>query len=284
MTGSILGPLALCGALMGLGVVALVWGLRPPPVRLGRALAALEGEPSEAAGARTGWRARVPLWPGEARLLELKGTTAAEHAGQKVLFAALGAAVPGIIGFTAWAALGVGVVVPALAVVVGAVVGFLLPDLLLLRGREGTVADAGEALFTYFDLVTLERLGNASATQALTAAASMSEVPLFVRIRTTLDRARLEQRPPYADLKRLADELALPELADIADVMRLDEHGASLAGTLRARVKELRDAHLNREKVAAHEVNERMTVWMVLPAMVFALIFLLPPLLRMVAP
>ena len=66
--------------------------------------------------------------------------------------------------------------------------------------------------------------------------------------------------------------------------MTMDEHGAALAATLRARVKELRDAHLTRQKIAAQEVSERMTVFMVVPAMVFGLIFLVPPLLRLVLP
>lgn len=38
-----------------------------------------------------------------------------------------------------------------------------------------------------------------------------------------------------------------------------DESGASLADVLRARVKELRDAHLNAQKIAAQEISERMT-------------------------
>ena len=59
-----------------------------------------------------------------------------------------------------------------------------------------------EGLLVYIDLVTLERLTNASATQALHNAAALSDVPLFVHIRTALERARLEQQSPYAELRR----------------------------------------------------------------------------------
>lgn len=82
-------------------------------------------------------------------------------------------------------------------------------------------------------------------------------------------------------MHRLADELRLPELADIADVMRLDEQGAALADALRARVREMRDSHLLEEKLAAHEVSERMTVWMTIPSMVFGMAFLAPPVLKL---
>lgn len=137
-------------------------------------------------------------------------------------------------------------------------------------------------MFTFFDLVSLERMANLSATQALESAAAASDSPLFVSIRGALLRARLEQRPPYAELRRLADRLQLPQLADIADVMQLDETGAAVTTTLRARVRELRDAHLTEAQVAAHAVSERMTIFMAIPAMVFGLIFLTPPLLRLV--
>jgi hypothetical protein len=84
-------------------------------------------------------------------------------------------------------------------------------------------------------------------------------------------------------LKQLAAELKLPALADIADVMSLDESGASLASALQARVKELRDAHLTDAKVTAAAISERMTFFMVVPALVFAGFFLVPPMLRLLA-
>ena len=142
---------------------------------------------------------------------------------------------------------------------------------------------ATEALLVFLDLVTLERLTNASATQALQNAAELSEVPLFVQIRTALERARLEQQSPYAELRRLAGQLRLPELADVADVMQLDETGASLSGALRARVAELRDAYLTREQTKAAAAAEGMTIYMTLPALAFGLIFLVAALLRIVA-
>lgn len=98
-----------------------------------------------------------------------------------------------------------------------------------------------------------------------------------------MERARLEQQSPYAELRRLSDELKLPELADIADVMQLDETGAALSGTLRARVRELRNAHLTREQIKASAAAEGMTIYMTLPALIFGLIFLVAAMLRILA-
>ena len=63
--------------------------------------------------------------------------------------------------------------------------------------------------------------------------------------------------------------------------MKLDDSGASLSEALRARVKELRDAHLTRAKIEAAAVSERMTFLMVIPSLIFGLLFLVPPLLRL---
>ena len=60
----------------------------------------------------------------------------------------------------------------------------------------------------------------------------------------------------------------------------LDETGAALSGTLRARVRELRDAHLTREQIKASAAAEGMTIYMTLPALIFGLIFLVAAMLR----
>ena len=106
-------------------------------------------------------------------------------------------------------------------------------------------------------------------------------LPVFAAIRDALERARLEQRPPYSELQRLGIELELPALVDIADIMALDESGAALSDALRARVKELRNAHLTQAVMSASAVSERMAFGMVIPSLVFGLFFLVPPILRL---
>jgi hypothetical protein len=222
----------------------------------------------------------IPLSGRQHRALRLQDKSIAEFYADKAVMAIIGAVLPGLAGFAFAYLTGRLSAVPAAAVVVGAVIGFFVPDLLLRRKTQNVWVGATEALLVYIDLVTLERLTNASATQALHNAAALSDVPLFVHIRTALERAQLEQQSPYAELRRLSDQLRLPELADIADVMQLDETGAALSGTLRARVRELRDAHLTREQIKASAAAEGMTIYMTLPALIFGLIFLVAAMLR----
>jgi hypothetical protein len=222
----------------------------------------------------------VPLTNGQRRALRLQNKPIAEFYADKAVMAIIGAVLPGLAGGALTYLTGHLSPIPAVAVLFGGVIGFFVPDLLLRRATASVWTEAAEALLVYIDLVTLERLTNASATQALHNAAALSDVPLFVHIRTALERARLEQQSPYAELRRLADQLKLPELADVADVMQLDETGAALSGTLRARVRELRDAHLTREQIRASAAAEGMTIYMTLPALIFGLIFLVAAMLR----
>lgn len=297
MTGQLIAGLVLATGMLILGgVVTIAYGFTRPHPRLADGLARLDGlDPrphagpvpvatsgSERAGLWLYRRTPIPLRTSQRRLLELRNTSIAEFFADKLVLGLIGLVLPGLVGGVFLPLVGYSIWVPALASLIGMVVGYFLPDLLLQRGGVQAQSDAEDALFTFFDLVTLERLANQSAPQALESAAQASQNPLFLSIRSALLRARLEQQPPYAELRTLAARLKLPQLADIADVMQLDESGAALTETLRARVRELRDAHLTQARIAAHAVSERMTVFMAAPAMVFGLIFLTPPLLRLV--
>ncbi|RCK70448.1 hypothetical protein DT076_07345 [Desertihabitans brevis] len=291
----------LSGVLVVGGLVVLVRALVPATPRLSDALDLLAldspvpaGGPSESGGGERSRLDRVGAWlhrrspqpvtEHQLQLLELRGQSIAAFYSEKLVMALVGAALPLLVGSCALLVFGLSLSVPVIGTVLGLVIGWFVPDIALRRGERASRGAASEALFTYFDLVVLERLANRSGTQALQAAASMSSSPLFLRIQAALERARLEQRPPWPELKRLAEQLDMPQLADLADVTSLEESGAALSDTLRARVRELRDAHRSELTIAAQQVSERMSVVMVIPALVFGLIFLVPPLLRLIGP
>jgi Flp pilus assembly protein TadB len=214
-------------------------------------------------------------------MLALQGRGRAEFMASKLILAFGGALAPALMTWIGMMLhLGWGVA-PLVFSLVGLVGGFFLPDLQLRSETAQIRRASAAALSVYFDLVTLERLANASATQALTSAALMGDAPLFRSISASLEHARMQQRAPWPELRQLAARLNLDELNDIADIMALDEQGAALAATLRARVRELRNAQLSADKAAAQERTEAMTVWMVLPVLAFALLFLTPPLLNL---
>ncbi|MFT4297323.1 MAG: hypothetical protein QM582_18130 [Micropruina sp.] len=283
------------GVLLAAGLWALSGYFVPAHPRLADALRVLDGrvDPVVGAAAPVAGPDRVGAWVRRrapravdqkvTHQLQLRGIGLDRFYSYKVLAALAGFALPTVAGAVLLLVSGESLMVPMLVAVLLGVIGFFLPDIVIGRQARSVSADATEALLTFIDLVTLERLANSSATQSLHAAAGVSEQAVFVAIRNSLQRSRLEQRAPFTDLKQLGEQLELPALSDIADVMKLDDSGASLSDALRARVKELRDAHLTKAKIEAAAVSERMTFLMVVPSLIFGLIFLVPPLLRLLS-
>ena len=76
-----------------------------------------------------------------------------------------------------------------------------------------------------------------------------------------MTRAELAGQPPWTGLAQLADAVGVPELADIADIMRLSgEDGAAVYATLRARAASLRSQLLSAKAAAANAASEHMIV------------------------
>ena len=286
------------GLLLGLGPFLVLLGASRRAVRMGDALAVLDGRDSQQApaqadlvhdadsalerlGAGAYTRLRIPLGERTTRLLGLHDRSIGDFVAEKIVLALAGLGAP-VLVMALSALMGAPLPAPTGGLsVVAAAAGWCWPDVALRRGAERARFAADEALLTLFDLVLLERMSNRSGAQALEAAAAVSDAPVFRRVRGVLAQAGLEQRTPWSGLRSLADELRLPALTDLADIMQLDDQGASLTEPLAARVEELRDAHLTAERAAAQEVSERMTIWMALPVMVFGLAFIAPPLLRL---
>lgn len=274
----------------------LIWaGRRPAPVRLSDGLAHLSGEdPGEPVvdlPADAGRLDRFGAWLATRRIgavpertrrvLSLQGRSVGDLLVEKSVWALGGLMVP-LIAQVSAQLMGMALpVTPVLLSLVLGVGGWFLPDLRLRSEQKAVHQDAAEAVLTFVDLVTLSRLANQSASRAVLEASQISDHPVMVRIRTSLERSRLEQQAPWAGLQRLSRELDLPGLGDLVEVLTLDDQGASLVATLRARAAEMRDAHLTQEKLAAHQVSESMTVWMVVPVLVLGLVLLTPPLLSL---
>lgn len=283
----------VCGMLAGLGAALVVRGALTPPVRLGDALAALDPPPIgiapsdaggvEAAAGRLRTRLRLPLTARQQQLLLMQGRSVGDFFVEKVVWTVAGLGLPVVWMGTMWALGRPPGAVPLIVALVGGVVGYFVADVRLRTGAAQERRAATDGIHTFFDLVVLERLANSSAAQAAANAASISGAPLFRRISAGLERARMEQKQPWDELREVARQWNVPELADFADVMQLEEQGAGLADVLQARVRELRDAHLNAQRTAAQEASEGMTLWMTVPAMVLGLALLVPPLLTLLA-
>ena len=204
--------------------------------------------------------------------------------GEKILYALLGLVIPPLLTvlFNTFDA-GLPLFVPVFASIALAAVMFLLPDYNARDDARRARAEFSRALGAYIDLVALERHNGAGPRQAMEAAATIGDSWVFTRLSEELARTRWSGLTPWEALRSLADELGLPELDDLADIMRLSgEEGAQVYASLRARSAAMRTAMLNTEKARANEVAERMTIPMSLLGVIFLAILVTPALLRVI--
>lgn len=288
----------LCVAAVGAAALAL---RRHPLPSLRSAMANLDPHRAGATGAGEGateptgrgtmdragsWLMRtLRLTPSgqQAAQLRLRGVSTARFYGERLTAALLCALIVVLLSGLAGAlGLPLSLPLPAGAALVAFALGWFLPALRITSTARATSDDAEEALLVYVDLVILERMANQHAKDALTRAAGVSDNPLFRQIRAALTRAELEREQPWAELRRAAERLNLPQLADVADIARLQEEGGALVGAFRARVNELRNAHAVRRRQEATKITQRMVFTTTLPVIVVGLVFFTPPMLTLV--
>ena len=138
------------------------------------------------------------------------------------------------------------------------------------------------ALSAYIELCALERNSGAGASVALATAAEVGDSWMFAKIGEEIARSRYNGQPPWDALNALADDLALPELADVADIMRLaSDESSEVYRQLRARSASARSALLSEELARASLVEERMYFPASILGLVFLALLMAPPLLRL---
>lgn len=297
MTGA---QLALAsGALVTLGLVLAVWRLVPAAPDLGDVVERL----SPSYGRRQRAAAEVPVTGGKERLglwalrhlpagmwgriptreLALLRLSLPRFYGEKITFALLGLVFPsllvlvvGLFGFQ------LPLVIPVAASLALAVGGWFLPNYNVRDDAKRGRLEFHRALGAYVDLVALERNAGSGPRQAMEVAAGIGHSWVFRRVGEELARSRWSGQAPWDALTALADDLGVPELGDLADIMRLSgEEGAQVYATLRARSTALRTALLTNAQGKANEVSERMVVPGSLLGVVFIALLVTPPLLRL---
>ena len=291
-----LAPAVLAGLVAATGLVLLLRELRPGHPHLASALDRLSGTVRPVAvrdAGTSGWSQRIgaALEPHleHRRLvrlprqdLALMRTTVAAFLGHKVAYALLGLAFPPLMA----AAVNLtGLGVPRALSLAGSVALaaglWFVPDLDLHRKAALARLDFARAVTAYLDLTALERAAGSGTSQAMERAALVGDSWPFERLRHELLRARWTGTPPWQALTALAGELQLPELTDLADIMRLSgEEGSAVYDTLRARSKGMRGALLTREQTAANADSERMAIPVALLGLIFLCLLAYPALVR----
>lgn len=240
----------IAGALVGLGLSMLVWRFRPAQVDLATALDRLSPDRSLSAqdegavevGAAEGdardklgrWAMRTlpldSLGAPPYRELALMRIPVHRFYGEKVLFALVGALLPALLLlFLGNFGFGLPWIITPIGSIAGAIGMFFLPDYNVKDDAKAARKEFGRALASYIDLVALERNSGSGPRQAMEIAANIGDSWVFRRLAEELSRSRWSGLPPWDALRKLSDELGLPELADLADIMRLSgEEGAQV--------------------------------------------------------
>jgi hypothetical protein len=290
--------LMLAGMLVMAGVAVFLWWASPAEPDLADGLdrisphrpAPLVELPSAGAGTEraglwavrrlpTSW-VRVPA----ADLAVLRKSLPSFY-GDKLVFVGLAAlAVPVLSWLISWT-IPLPITVPLVATLAGMVAGWFLPDLNVRQDAAKARAEFSRALGAYTELVALERHGGGSGSrQAMELAAEVGDTWAFHRVSEELAHSRFSGQQPWDALHHLADDLAVTDLDDLADIMRLcGEEGAPVYDTLRARSAASRNALLTHDLGEANEVGERMFIPASITAVIFLAILIVPALLRLMS-
>jgi Flp pilus assembly protein TadB len=292
--------LLAAGGLTGLGVYLVVSQLAPAHPDLAQTLSRLSPTGARQAQATTtdsgrsndvrdllgAWAGRhLPpaLW-GRVRPADLAvlGITTARFYGEKLLYAGIGL-VAGPVLSASLLVLGAPLYVPAVASLLLAAVLWFVPTYNVITDARQARTEFARSLGAFVDLVAVNMATGDGPRQAMESAAAVGDSWVFQRLQEELARTRWSGVTPWDALRHLGDEIDMPDLHELADIVRLSgEDGARIYGPLRARTRNMRAAILAAQKSKANEVSERMTLPMTLLGLIFLLILITPQFLRII--
>ncbi len=277
----------LSGALVGLGVFAVVSQIVPSRPSLDAALARIGGTARDdsvdlslrSLSRRLGALGWLPV-PGAD--LALLGQDTEQWMTSKVTCGLLGLCViPAVEVLLLVAGGHPSLTVPAIASLALGTALFFAPDLVVRVNAAEKRLDFRYALTSYLDLVALERGGGAAPTEALESAAQIGGGWAFARIAGALTAARKAGRPPWEGLADLAVQTGVPELADLAEIAEVAGHeGARIMRTLAARAESMRAEALAATKAKASSRGTTMVVPIALLGAGFLLLLVFPIVYR----
>jgi hypothetical protein len=303
----------LAGTLIGLGLFLLGVALHRPTVRGAGAPAALArldleherrrermaaAAAAAAAQARPGGRPRMELLGRPIRRqldslgiglpmslradLSLIGRPIETHLALSVVGALLGFAVPLLVsGLLTALVPGLPVTTPVLVALIGALIGSLLPTVQAAGRANLRRRDFRHVVGSFLDLVALNLSGGRGVPEALTSAASISDGWAMVRLRDTLQAARLQGATPWSALGGLGEQTGVAELRDLSAALELvADDGAKVRESLSARAASLRRRELADAEGRAQARSQSMLVAQLLLAVGFLIFLIYPAITR----
>lgn len=287
----------LSGALLLAGVAGLIGWAMPGNVQLKDAIGRLQPLPTitpPTAGGRRDTETTIGAWAqrhlpaalwgtSPDKDLALLGRTSASLYGSKIISAAIGLTIIPItsliLTLLGWS---VPLGIPAIGSVALAALMWFLPSNELRDKARKAREEFSYALGAFVEMVALERLSGATVPQALLHAADTGDSWVFDRIAAVLRRTQYTGQSPWDALADMGTALNLPDLVDLADIMRLGgSDGTRVYDSLRARAATMRNVTLNNQISRANQASERIAVPVALLVFVLALTLITPALLRM---
>lgn len=254
--------------------------LRPRDLGIRRGATAPDSEATRLERVGEWSRRRTARWrflQSPERDLDLMQIPPDEHYGRKTISAAGAFAAATLLPML----MGLGFALPFLFGLVAALMGWLIPDLATRDKARLRREDFAYAAVSYLRLVAISRAAGAGLVTSLESAASSSGSWMFSRIASELRLAKLAGIPAWDALENLSKETDVPELREVADIIRLaDRSGAAVADNLMARAASLRDRLLTREQTAANAKTASMSIPLAALAGIFLLAMLIPTAMR----
>ena len=282
----------LLGAIGGLGLLFIVIGLIPRPVRPPAAepdpgRAGKEGDEGSAAVQEATRRAARRIGrdlQAKSTLMQdarMTGRSLETHALHKMAGLVLGAAVLVAFGLIANTLFGLALPLAIIVMVaaLGGLGGWFLPDSILK-----TEADKERVLFqqvteSWLELVAQLVTAGADTFGALAVAAGYSEQPGFVLIRNTLRVSAASGEAPWTGLRRMADERRLRFLDPFCSALELaGTTGAGSRQAILAQVEAARSKAMLEADAAAASSGEKMGAPLALIGGAFMILMGYPPL------
>ena len=279
---------AVVGALIGAGIWLAGRGLMARQVPLLRALSEFHGPrtaPGVAAGEVLHWRGRAETRALQvveslgfdlgtlAADLRVLGRSPAQHSFMKLATAlavsvalivlALGARTLGLAP-PVWTAL--------LVVGLGVLGGYVGADGALRKRAVARRDEFLRALSAYMDLVKILVAGGSHSDGALYQAAAVGSGWAFDELKAAMDWSRVNGQPPSAGFQRLAAEIGVVDVEELAATIRLTaEQGASPSEALTCKAEMLSALELANTRMKADATTERMSIPTVVVAMAFVM-------------
>ncbi|MEU0465363.1 type II secretion system F family protein [Amycolatopsis sp. NPDC006131] len=267
----------LWGAGLGVGLWALVVYVFPPrpPLRaLVDRLHATPAPPPILTADSDGWALRVgrPFIKPLAALglpnrklrndLAVTGKSIEHHLAEKATLALTGLLLPVLMHLLLVVAdVGLGWEVPAVASILFALGGFLLPDISVRQEAERRRSTFRHALSAYLNLIRVLLAGGAGVDGALSDAVNIGKGWAFQQLRRALVTAKLTRTTPWSTLGQLGTELDVHQLSELAASVSLaGTEGARVRASLAAKAAALRTRELTDAEGEAQAATERMSL------------------------